>query len=517
MFKNIKINNFRVLKNTDIDLGRYITVFAGWNATGKSTLLALLANSAELKVGEGRTYSEKQFRAEFSEIIKGSLEYDHSEQDKLEIEIDIDGQIRKKTFRTAWQDNNTRFRVIPKETDEAGKRLNEAKFALPVLYLGLSRLYPVGELSDDVLSSHEQSFSDEDKEWFIEKYNLILSKHENIQSVTNIDIKTAQKEKMGINTDVYDWRTNSAGQDNVSQILKAILSFKKLKREQGNKFKGGLLIIDELEASLHPKAQEKMFDEILLKSAREIGIQIVFTTHSLTLIKKVCERINNETIISHYFTFENHELQIKRNADYDFIEKDLLVLPIETEDKVQQKVTVYSEDKEARWFIGKLLYGHNYKLDIRDVQISCSSLVDLMNCEPCFKKYLVVFDGDFDQERRIKKNKDNYITLPTIHGQKVSPEKVLHEFLFSEAAQDYFETEKLKYPLLKREYFEEYDVEQDGSKKERVRYKEWFNRHKDLFEKTKIFNYWKDKNREAADDFKQSFLEKLERISKICY
>ena len=120
-------------------------------------------------------------------------------------------------------------------------------------------------------------------------------------------------------------------------------------------------------------------------------------------------------------------------------------------------------------------------------------------------------------KRRIKKNKDNYITLPTIHGQKVSPEKVLHEFLFSEAAQDYFKTEKLKYPLLKKEYFEEYDVEQDGNKKERVRYKEWFNRHKDLFEKTKIFNYWKDKNRETADDFKQSFLEKLERISKICY
>ena len=93
MFKNIKINNFRVLKNINIDLGRYITVLAGWNATGKSTLLALLANSTELKVGEGRTYSEKQFRAEFSEIIKGSLEYDHSEQDKLEIEIDIDDEM----------------------------------------------------------------------------------------------------------------------------------------------------------------------------------------------------------------------------------------------------------------------------------------------------------------------------------------------------------------------------------------------------------------------------------------
>ena len=277
-----------------------------------------------------------------------------------------------------------------------------------------------------------------------------------------------------------------------------------------------MLIIDELEASLHPKAQEKMFDEILLKSARKIGIQIVFTTHSLTLIKKVCERRNDETIISHYFTFENHELQIKRNADYDFIENDLLVLPIETEDKVQQKVTVYSEDEEARWFIKKLLYGHNYRLDFRNIQISCSSLVDLMNCEPCFKNYIVVFDGDFTQDTRIKLNKNNYLVLPTNANQKESPEKVIHDFLFSEDSKEYFEKGKEQYKHLKREYFAEHDVSQDNNKKERVRYKEWFNQHRSLFDKTQLFYYWKEKNAKKAEEFRNNFLEKLERIYKNC-
>lgn len=519
MFKHIRINNFRVLKDKDIDLGKYITVFAGWNAAGKSTLLALLANSTELKVNEGRTYSGKQFRAEFSEIIKGSMKYDQSEQDKLEIEVTIDGNDRKKTFRTAWQKdtkNNDRFRVIPKETDKNGKLLTEAKFPLPVLYLGLSRLYPIGECSDDILSSQEQSFSKEDKEWFTEKYNFVLSKHENIQSVTNIDVKTSQKEKMGINTDAYDWRTNSAGQDNVSQILKSILSFKKLKREQGTKFKGGLLIIDELEASLHPKAQEKMFDKILLKSAKEIGIQIIFTTHSLTLIKKACEKSNNDTIISHYFTFENHELQIKKNADYDFIEKDLLISPINTKCK-KQKITVYSEDEEARWFIKKLLRGYNNKLDFRNIKISCSSLVDLMNCEPCFKNYIVIFDGDFDQDRRITMNKQNYLILPTTNDQKISPEKELHTFLFSEKSNEYFQNSIKKNPHLKREYFEEHDVDQDNDKKERDNYKEWFNMHKSVFDKTGLFFYWKKQNKEIAKKFTHQFLEKLERLSQNCY
>ena len=34
MFTSIKINDFRVLKNVDIKLGRYITMLAGWNQTG---------------------------------------------------------------------------------------------------------------------------------------------------------------------------------------------------------------------------------------------------------------------------------------------------------------------------------------------------------------------------------------------------------------------------------------------------------------------------------------------------
>lgn len=514
MFKTIKINDFRVLKNITLDLGQYITVFSGWNATGKSTLLALLANSSELKVKDGRTYSGEQFRAEFSEIIKGSLDYDKSEQNKLEIDVLLDGQIKKKYFRTAWQENNTRFRVIPLEKGSDGKKLNEAKFSLPVLYLGLSRLYPVGEFEDENLVSNEQSFSTEDNKWFIEKYNHVLSKHEDITSITNIDVKLAKKEKMGINTTTYDWRTNSAGQDNVSQILRAVLSFKKLKREQGNKFKGGLLVIDELEASLHPKAQEKIFEDILLKEAKNIGFQVIFTTHSLTLINNVCKKVNNNTIISYYFTHENRKLQVLKNANYDFIENDLLVKPIDASCKKPQKIVIYSEDDEARWFIKKLLYGYNSRIDLRNVKISCSSLVDLMNCEPCFKNYIVIFDGDFDQQRRIKINKDNYITLPTKQGQKLSPEKLLREFLFSDDAKEYYENEKNKYPTLKLEYFEENDVKNDNDKAERVRYKEWFNFHKRLFEQTKLFSYWKEKHLSEYNLFRSNFLKVFNKIAK---
>ena len=111
MFTQIKINRFRAIENETFNLGQYVTMFAGWNATGKSTILALMANSTELKKHQGLTYNGKQFRAEFSEILKGSLQFDPSESDKLQITHVDNNKTRTKIFRTAWQDGNTRYRV----------------------------------------------------------------------------------------------------------------------------------------------------------------------------------------------------------------------------------------------------------------------------------------------------------------------------------------------------------------------------------------------------------------------
>ena len=69
MYKLLKLNDFRQFKNMDILLGKRLTVLAGRNSTGKSTILGVLANSGELKKKDGTTYSDGQFRAEFSEIF----------------------------------------------------------------------------------------------------------------------------------------------------------------------------------------------------------------------------------------------------------------------------------------------------------------------------------------------------------------------------------------------------------------------------------------------------------------
>ena len=87
MYKSIKINDFRQFSEKELFLGRYITVLAGRNSTGKSTVLGLLGNSSELKKKIVETYTQNQFRAEFSEIIKGSKAFDKTGSNQFQITV----------------------------------------------------------------------------------------------------------------------------------------------------------------------------------------------------------------------------------------------------------------------------------------------------------------------------------------------------------------------------------------------------------------------------------------------
>lgn len=117
MVHSIEINDFRALKNVSINLGKYITVISGRNGLCKSTLLALLGNTCELKVKEGKSLFNTQFRTEFSEVFKASPEFDLSGSNKFSVyfsKMESPSEINEtKINRVAWQNDGKRFRVIP--------------------------------------------------------------------------------------------------------------------------------------------------------------------------------------------------------------------------------------------------------------------------------------------------------------------------------------------------------------------------------------------------------------------
>lgn len=549
MYKKIHINNFRLFQNQTIMLGKYLTVLSGRNSTGKSTILGMIANSGELKKKDGVTYSSRQFRAEFSELFKGSHDFDHIGSDKFTITL-CDGNGNEtdyRSFRTAWQKKDShhkkahdktgntdaspnetdtvkfinkkgveeRFRVIPFKKLPNGKK-TEAKFIYPVLYLGLSRLFPIGESHEGSISTKDVTFkSDSHKKWFVHNYKDILSMRSELNEITNYSLaETDKKIGIGISTDQYDYLTNSSGQDNLGQILLALLSFRKLKEEKADQWMGGVLLIDEIDATLHPAAQNKLI-KLFIQEARENQIQIVLTTHSLSLLKEICHKTSNNdhnesannNIELYYLTNANRHLEIKRNPPFTEIESDLTILSIV---QSRNKIKLYSEDREARWVLSHIIPDYLTYVDVLDINIGCMELLNLYKADiQYFGNAILVFDGDVTENQlnkvpaQTRNNLGNVLLLP---GKK-RPEQVIYEYIKSLGPDHDFWAGGAHSIGFTWDYFEEHGPLSDDYAKfsEREKYKNWFIDHQEYFDSTKLMDYWKNDNFDIVKNFRESF------------
>lgn len=540
MFKVIRIKDFRLFKGQKIILGKQITVLCGRNSTGKSTILGMLANSGELKKKDGTTYTNKAFKAEFSELFKGSMDYDKIGSNRFEIEIcNTDMTFSDyRSFRTAWQNKDRRnieikneyraipdrFRVIPFKKLENGKK-TEAKFEYPIIYLGLSRLYPIGEAKDNgIITKNVQFDSKDDEKWFVDNYVSVLSMHSEVTNVTNYAIgETDKKAGIGVNTNTYDYRTNSSGQDNLGQILLAVLSFKRLYRNfKKEDWKGGLLLIDEVDATLHPAAQNRLF-QLFIKESRKIELQVIFTTHSLSLLREVTRKTEynnfeddfNNNIELYYCSNANRQLQIKRNPPYTEIRNDLFIKSIV---QGENRIKLYSEDEEARWFINNLLSKYLTYIDVLNVTIGCQQLMSLYAADlNYFGNVLIVFDGDVKPKdlnrisENIRKNLGNILYLPG----NVRPEQVIYEYILKlDPEHEYWkEGENIGFTW---DYFHDNSpLSGDfGGGSERERYKGWFKKHVQGFDSSHLIKYWILDNKESVKLFLNRFIDSYNRISK---
>ncbi|MHB1697772.1 MAG: AAA family ATPase [bacterium] len=510
MIKKITINDFRLFKNKSLDFGKYLTVIAGMNSTGKSTILALLGASCELKIKEGGETTT--FRMDLPSVIMGYPPNDPTGSNKCKIDF-FDNDYR--LMRVAWQrrdqsqknvkDDRKRFRVIPYKTGNAG---TEKKKEFPVIYLGLSRLFPIGE-STNALEVALTLNNIEDK-WFKDNYANILSLYEEkIKTIDTVIIDTAKKSGIGISTDKYNCLANSAGQDNLGQILYTLIRFKRLATHLGNQYVGGLLLIDEIDATLHPLAQNKLID-FLIKECQANKIQVVCTTHSTSILKHVCQKINinssnvNGDIELLYLTNANRVLEIKKNLPYNEIEAGLLIprAPGNT-----YRIKIFSEDEEARWFIKNLLEDYASKIDLANVNFGWTELIRLYKADmEYFWKTAIIFDGDVTKEeidlqvKNVTPSPRNMIILPG--GDR--PESILYNYLISlPSSHEYWQAAQGS--GLTWLHFKENPPENYEGEKGRNKHKNWFNAHLDFFDNTQLYDYWLKDNKTLADEFIGNF------------
>jgi len=504
-----------------------MTAISGFNATGKSTLLGLLGHCGELKPKRFKPLLQGAFKVELSEILKFSEDYDRKIANLGRITFTDYATLGNcqypsgLLYRAFWQkySKGKRYRIIPKRTAEWA---SSGKINWPTLYLGLGRLYPLGE-SLNVTKIHPSGkLSVEENEFIINNMKSILSIREGSKDFTIASIaETNKKRGVGFNTDTYNYLSNSAGQDNLGQILMAILSFKRLKTQLGNDWYGGLLVVDELDAALHPYAQNKLVD-FLYRQAEEIGMQIVFTSHSLGLLEYITTKTeyNNASTINDYelvsVTNANGPVEVVQNPSFDAIYKELMATYYTP---ASRRISVFSEDDEARLFIKKLLEKYAIRFKLLDVSFGQDQLLktltdDFIN----FSQYLYILDGDVDDgdiEKYAQKVAPAKVgCILKLPGVK-RPEQVIWEYL-DQLSYDHafikWGGRQMGYSKRSINESGPFSDKYNGCEKEREKFKKWFNDNTQLVDH--IFDYWHEDNKQSVKEFVNDFITSYNWIAR---
>ena len=512
----VSIQRFRHLRNVEFKLGKMLTVISGTNATGKSTLLGMIGNACELII-PSRPRSDlfrHSYRTEFSEILRGALPGDETGSNLFRISFD-DNDFRNN--RITWQ--KERFRLIPyRDIPDSNRRSHEKK-KHPVIYLGLSRLFPIGEANHSGCTSQGIILSDSEDLWYKEKAQWIMSMLDPIQEISKIKIsETDRKQGFGFTTNSYGPLTNSSGQDNLGQILYAILAFRRLKEHLGDIYSGGLLLIDELDATLHPSSQARLIDT-LIQASRDYDLQVITTTHSLSLLEYIYHKTGHNNPImfnnieSVYLTNVNGPVQIMQNANPQMVRHEMMATSSAT--SPPPKIMVYTEDEEARWLLRGLLAPYAQAIHIVEhVSLGWREYLKLIDGDPLyFNNVIIVLDGDARDEGLVQSYLSRTTSSLILLPGSVRPEQLIRDFLRSLTDTDeYLANPQVRECGYNRSFFLHEQLPTQGQ--ERERYKEWFKSHLPCFNQTGLLNHWMSKNQQPVQQFIEEFKNSYNKIAQ---
>lgn len=434
---NIEVKKFRGFKEQHFEPGSLLTAIAGQNGTQKSTLLGLITQPFTISVGSPmkgeRPLCGGSYRSAFSDKFRLSPKFDKPKEHEWTLTFDDGRDITMESIARTGDEN---IRFYTKGNHKAG----EGYIQFPTIFLSLKRLVPLAE--EDKIKTDDSVLTDDEVRWFDRLHNRILIEDTPITSTTAIS--STNKQSMGVNTDIYDWNQNSMGQDNLSKILLALISFKRLQEKYRSQYKGGILAIDELDATMYP-ASQIMLLKALKKYASKLNLQIFFTTHSTSMLEALDKlRIETEAkpetkgqIKLVFLQHSDNNVLIKSDVDYKGIYLNLNVT-IDEDNHRENKITVYREDKETEIFAKALLKRKTKNLNFIDSTFHCSMLMTMIEKKvPAFSYpySIIILDGDVRKNRtfmkKIEKTK-NVLVLPGLD----SPERIIAQFLHNLSDED---------------------------------------------------------------------------------
>lgn len=363
MIKNINIIQYRKLKDLTLNFTKNINAISGTNGTCKTSLLHLLGNSLQAPTKTCSWITDEKClpiikavnnvtNPKVESLTRGDQTYNdpaHGVKGPL-FSVDYYGA-ESLNFRRHNSTQMTRYAVKPKYQPGTKDTLPYC----PVIYLGLSRLVPFGEFqNDDALSNIKkklpQSYQDEIAELYkkFTNYEILFNATKQMG-----DIKV--RSEFSSNVEGIDSNTISAGEDNLSIILTALISLKYYYESISSTNEvESVLLIDEMDATLHPAFQIKLLN-LFREMSEAYKIQVVFTTHSMSLLEEMLAKNDNVLYlidnVTSVFQMEEPDIYKIKMHLQSLTQEDIY------EDKV---IPLFTEDDEARCLL-ELLFDYYQK------------------------------------------------------------------------------------------------------------------------------------------------------------
>lgn len=530
MIEEINVKQYRKLKNISFKMSKNLNAISGTNGTCKTSLLHMISNSFQTVTKGNKNFKDPKcmqvinsvndmVNPKIESLTRGDKKYNDPANGIVGAlySVTYTNEYRL-DFRRHNSSTTNRYAIKPKYQAHSNDKLP----VCPVIYLGLTRLVPYGEYKNDEAIKNIKNC-------------LPLSYQEEVNKIykdfTNYEITDTHTQQMGdvkvradfkSNWDGIDSNTISAGEDNLYILLISLVSLKYYFEsiDSVNDVES-VLLVDELDATLHPAYQIKLLS-LLRQYSLDYKIQVFFTTHSMTMLEALLKK--NDKL---FYLIDNITSVIVME-DPDIYKIKMHLNSITKQNIYQDKIIpVFSEDEEARVLIELLLdYFEAEKPEFKgikkffhfvNVNMGSENLTNLFKDFKLLKNTMssiCILDGDHESDIN-----NNIIALPgknieVSKKNKLSPEKLLMEYADYLAKKDdsfWIDSAiidigygKLQYINgIKKKYDEFLDKKAEGktTRKEREITKEIFKENKNFF--ILLFKHWlyNDLNKGEVDYF----------------